>query len=167
MPASASSTNAPNAKPATSTSAAARTATSSPAESARADPAPTATSQSPKPTSAEHHPTRGDRNAPHLTERRWWPPLGRSHGHQRAGFMTATGQFLLALDKGGLSSSGDALQEYFRRGARASCRRTTFAVHRRPRRGWGARPSVVLGQSSAPSCASHRALDVIADAVTR
>src|SRR5665811_2566495 len=46
----------------------------------------------------DSHPTRGDRDAPHLTERRWWPPLGRSHGHQRAVFMTATGQFLLALD---------------------------------------------------------------------
>ena len=34
----------------------------------------------------------------HLTERRWWPPLGRSHGHQRAVFMSATGQFLLAID---------------------------------------------------------------------
>ena len=39
------------------------------------------------------------RRLPHLTERHWWPPLGRSHGHQRAVFMTATGQFLLALDK--------------------------------------------------------------------
>ena len=37
-------------------------------------------------------------SATHLTERRWWPPLGRSHGHQRAVFMTATGQFLLSLD---------------------------------------------------------------------
>jgi hypothetical protein len=59
----------------------------------------TATSQSPKPTSPDHHPTRGDRNAPYLTERHWWPPLGRSHGRQRAVFMSATGQFLLAIDK--------------------------------------------------------------------
>ena len=79
-------------------SSAALTATSSPAASAPEGPAHTATSQSPKPTSPDHHPTRGDRNAPHLTERHWWPPLGRSHGHQRAVFMTATGQFLLALD---------------------------------------------------------------------
>ena len=35
---------------------------------------------------------------PPLTERRWWPPLGRSHGHQRAVFMTATGQSVLSLD---------------------------------------------------------------------
>src|SRR5450830_852294 len=99
MPAPASSTNAPSAKPATSTSAAALTATSSPAASAPEGPAHTATSQSPKSTLPDHHPTRGDRNAPHLTEHHWWPPLGRSHGHQRAVFMTATGQFLLALDK--------------------------------------------------------------------
>ena len=72
---------------------------SSPAASAPEGPAHTATSQSPKPTSPDHHPTRGDRNAPHLTERHWWPPLGRSHGRQRAVFMTATGQFLLAIDK--------------------------------------------------------------------
>jgi len=72
---------------------------SSPAASAPEGPAHTATSQSPKPTSPDHHPTRGDRNAPYLTERHWWPPLGRSHGRQRAVFMTATGQFLLALDK--------------------------------------------------------------------
>src|SRR5450756_2173589 len=92
------STAIPNWPPASPPSAAALTATSSPAASAPEGPAHTATSQSPKPTSPDHHPTRGDRNAPHLTERRWWPPLGRSHGHQRAVFMTATGQFLLALD---------------------------------------------------------------------
>src|SRR5450759_1578975 len=98
MPPPASSTNGPSARPATSTSAASLTATPAPAASAPESPAHTATSQSPKPTSPDHHPTRGDRKAPHLTERHWWPPLGRSHGHQRAVFMTATGQFLLALD---------------------------------------------------------------------
>ena len=62
-----------------------------------ADPAHTATNPSPKPTSPDLS-TQGDPYATHLNQRRWWPPLGRSHGHQRAVFMTATGQFLLAID---------------------------------------------------------------------
>ena len=28
-----------------------------------------------------------------------WPPAGRSDGHQRAELMTATGQFLMSLDR--------------------------------------------------------------------
>ena len=54
----------------------------------------TATSPSPTP------PVLSTQRDPHaLNKRRWWPPLGRSHGHQWAVFMTATGQFLLASER--------------------------------------------------------------------
>jgi hypothetical protein len=107
------STNVPSAKPAPSMSAAARTATSSPAASAQADPAHTATDPSPKRTSPDLS-TQGDPYAPHLNQRRWWPPQGRSHGHQRAVFITATGQFPLSLDTARTAVPGHAFPRFLR-----------------------------------------------------
>ena len=40
----------------------------------------------------------GGDHADHLTAHLWWPPLGRSHGHQRADLMTVSEQFSLAPD---------------------------------------------------------------------
>ena len=35
-----------------------------------------------------------------------WPRVGRSHGHHRAVFMTATGQFFMSLDRRGSPLTG-------------------------------------------------------------